>query len=293
MCCRRMCGYSITWKPRSNVCAASGRGRARRGTRPVGASAAARTWNRTVCDSSSRVNSPSARPASPSSPAAPRASRRSRCALRIVDDRDADLARVGSARRRVPAAPAPAPRPAARAARRGRRPRPAAGRVRRSAAPAHGGRDRHDRDLRRDAHRQRRHDEQLGSLLAAEDVALVAVLHRQRRRSLPSPSGRSSASPARRTASAGTAGRTARRRRTCSGPASPSRCQYGSVIRAVGGNRQRRLAAADLILCRAWTSASRRRRHRGAPPRRDRLGDRRRSACTRASPSKPSNAHLL
>ena len=53
-----------------------------------------------------------------------------------------------------------------------------AGAARRAGRRAQRGR-RNDRDLRRHAHRQRRHDQQLRSLLAAEDVALVAVLHRQ------------------------------------------------------------------------------------------------------------------
>ena len=96
---------------------------------------------------------------------------------------------------------------------------PAAPRMSPPAAAAHG-LGRNDRDLRRNAHRERRDDEQSRALLAAEDVALVAVLHRQAVDDFLA-AGQRRASPARRTASAGTAGRTAHRRRTCTGPRNP------------------------------------------------------------------------
>ena len=56
MCCRLMCGYSITWYPRANVRPAAVTD-ARMGYSPLGVFDAARTWKRTVCDSSSRENS--------------------------------------------------------------------------------------------------------------------------------------------------------------------------------------------------------------------------------------------
>ena len=79
-------------------------------------------------------------------------------------------------------------------------------------------------------HRQRRHHLQLHALLAAEDVALVAVLHGQRQRA--PARRRRSARARRRTAWAGTAARTAHPRRTCTGPpagAVPVRFRHAGV----------------------------------------------------------------
>ena len=140
-------------------------------------------------------------------------------ARRVVDDRHANLA--SGRHRPAPAAGAAAPRPpprraAGRAVRAPAACRPARSRRRRGRI----GRRRNDRDLGRDPHRQRRHDEQLGPLLAAEDVAFVAVLHRQPLDDLFAARQRR-ASPGRRTASAASAGRTARRRRTYSGRPRP------------------------------------------------------------------------
>ena len=77
------------------------------------------------------------------------------------------------------------------------------------------GRRRDDHDVGGRAHRQRRHHRQLHALLAAEDVALVRVLHRHAT-AAPARRQRSARAP-RRTAWAGTADRTAHPHRTCTG----------------------------------------------------------------------------
>ena len=99
------------------------------------------------------------------------------CRFRVVDHGDEDLALV--ARGDGCAEPDPAPQPERRGPERRPalqsrgRPRATLGRRRTD------GRRRQNDDLRRYAYRQRGHDQQVGPLLPAENVALIAILDRQ------------------------------------------------------------------------------------------------------------------
>ena len=205
-----------------------------------------RSWKRTVCDSSSRVNvrrcsagmdvHPSGMSSATTLSISPFVS--------LTTVTRTSRVSVGSGAGGGAAGAAPRPRPAAggRAGAGVPRPRPVAARRRRRCR----GRERHDRNPRRHAHGQSGDDHQRGSFFAAENVALVSVLNRQGGEDL----GRVRSETQRRL--------NVKRRRPVRQSERrvvvehvPARFALTMPIGfggpGVGGDRQREIAAADLI----------------------------------------------
>ena len=172
MCWRVMCGYSITWKPRSKVWP-SAETIALTWNSPAPTLDAGLSMKRTVCDSSERVNFTGCSAGVAVHP----------CGTSSFTDVSAgpvvSLTTVTRISRSGIGAPLAAERRPVWARRHVPRPWFAPSWLAPPVPASIESRTRNDRDLRRHANRERRHDQQLGALLAAEDVAFVAILHRQ------------------------------------------------------------------------------------------------------------------